>query len=89
MSDIDRDTLIRMAAFEHVRKLSEVYDHLTADELKPGFVFEGETHPACQSPAGNLQAATDAVSALHQDRLSAARRAGLVRRSAGRAPPDL
>ena len=39
MSDNDRDTLMRMAAFEHVRRLGEVHDHLTADELKPGFVL--------------------------------------------------
>ena len=45
MSDNDRDTLMRMAAFEHVRRLGEVHDHLTANELKPGFVFEGERIP--------------------------------------------
>ena len=45
MSDNDRGTLMRMAAFEHVRRLGEVHDHLTADELKPGFVFEGERIP--------------------------------------------
>ena len=50
MSDTDRDTLMRMAAIEHVRRLSEVYDHLTAEELKPGFVFEGE-----RIPLGNPQ----------------------------------
>ncbi len=36
---------MRMAAFEHVRGLSEVYDHLTAHELRPGFVFDGERIP--------------------------------------------
>jgi putative restriction endonuclease len=40
--DTDRDTLIRMAAFEHLRRLGEVRDHLTANELKPGFTFQGE-----------------------------------------------
>jgi putative restriction endonuclease len=39
MNQADRDTLLRMAAFEHVRRLGEVHDHLTAAELKPGFVF--------------------------------------------------
>ncbi len=34
-----------MVAFEHVRRLGEVHDHLTVDELKPGFVFEGERIP--------------------------------------------
>jgi len=28
-----------------VRRLSEVHDHLTADELKPGFMFQGERIP--------------------------------------------
>jgi putative restriction endonuclease len=28
MTDTDRDTLMRMAAFEHVRRLGEVHDHL-------------------------------------------------------------
>ena len=41
----DLDTPMRMAAFEHVRRLGEVHDHLTADELKPGFVFKGERIP--------------------------------------------
>ena len=36
MTDVDADSLIRMAAFEHVRKLGEIHDHLTANELKPG-----------------------------------------------------
>lgn len=39
MSDQDVDMLIRMAAFEHVGRLAEVHDHLTATELKPGFVL--------------------------------------------------
>ena len=46
MTDEDTDTLIRMAAFDYVRRLGEVHDHLTATELKPGFavIFNG-----CQS----------------------------------------
>ena len=36
MSDNDRDTLMRMAAFGQVRRPGEVHDHLTANELKPG-----------------------------------------------------
>jgi putative restriction endonuclease len=39
------DTLIRMAAFEHVRRLGEIHDHLTETEIKPGFVFQGERIP--------------------------------------------
>src|SRR5271155_831513 len=45
MTDHDRDTVMRLAAFEHVRTLSEVHDHLTTNELKPGFVFDGEHIP--------------------------------------------
>ena len=46
------DTLMRMAAFEHVRRLSEVHDHLTATELKPGFVFDGERIPLINPQRG-------------------------------------
>jgi putative restriction endonuclease len=46
MDEIDRDTLMRMAAFEHVRRLIEIRAQLTANELKPGFVFDGERIPA-------------------------------------------
>jgi putative restriction endonuclease len=42
MIDADRDAQIRMAAFEHVRGLIEVYGLLTAEVLKKGFFFEGE-----------------------------------------------
>ena len=41
-----------MAAFEHVRGLSEVYDHLTANELRPGFVFDGERIPLVNPQRG-------------------------------------
>jgi len=52
MGDNDRDTLMRMAAFEHVRYLHEVHDHLTANELKPGFIFEGERVPLVNPQRG-------------------------------------
>ena len=52
MADVDRDTLLRMAAFEHVRKLVEIHDHLTASELQPGFVFEGERVPLMNRQRG-------------------------------------
>jgi putative restriction endonuclease len=42
---MDADTLIRRAAFEHVRKLQERHDHLTAAVLAPGFSFEGKRIP--------------------------------------------
>ena len=52
MADAGRDTLMRMTAFEHVRRLSEVHDHLTATELKPGFVFQGERIPLINPQRG-------------------------------------
>ena len=52
MDEADRDTLMRMAALEHVRRLGEVHDHLTATELKPGFVFEGERIPLVNPQRG-------------------------------------
>jgi putative restriction endonuclease len=39
------DMGIRLAAFDHVRRLNEVHDLLTADDLNPGFLFEGERYP--------------------------------------------
>jgi putative restriction endonuclease len=50
--DADRDTLMRLAAFEHVRRLSEIHDHLTAIDLKPGFVFQGERIPLINPQRG-------------------------------------
>ena len=43
---------MRMAAFEHVRRLGEVHDHLTANELKPGFIFEDERIPLVNPQRG-------------------------------------
>lgn len=40
-----RDAAIRMVAFTHVRKLSALYDELTSEHLKAGFLFEGERVP--------------------------------------------
>ncbi len=48
----DRDTLIRVAAFEHVRRLGEIHDHLTATELKPGLDFQGERIPLINPQRG-------------------------------------
>lgn len=45
MHDDTHDSLMRLAAFEHVRRLAEVHDHLTANELRPGFEFKGERIP--------------------------------------------
>jgi putative restriction endonuclease len=48
----DRDTVLRMAAFEHVRRLREIQDYLTAAELKPGFVSGGERFPLINPQRG-------------------------------------
>lgn len=52
MADAGRDKLLRMAAFEHVHRLGEVHDHLTATELKPGFVFQNERIPLINPQRG-------------------------------------
>ena len=52
MTSSTRDLLMRMAAFEHVRSLQQVHDHLTANELKPGFVFEGDRIPLVNPQRG-------------------------------------
>ena len=52
MADVDRDTPLRLAAFEHVRRLGETHDNLTATELKSGFVFEGERVPLMNPQRG-------------------------------------
>jgi putative restriction endonuclease len=52
MDEASRDTHLRLAAFDHVRRLSEVHDHLTATELKPGFVFEGQRVPLVNPQRG-------------------------------------
>src|SRR5215468_1016567 len=52
MDDTDRDTLLRMAAFEHVKALSQVHDHLTSTELAPGFMFDDERIPLVNPQRG-------------------------------------
>jgi putative restriction endonuclease len=52
MDESGRDTVLRIAAFDHIRRLGEVHDHLTATELKPGFVWRA--FAADQSPARHL-----------------------------------
>ena len=52
MTNETTETLMRLAAFEHVRRLSEIHDHLTATELKPGFIFNGERTPLINPQRG-------------------------------------
>jgi putative restriction endonuclease len=48
----DSDAVIRAAAFAHVRSLNESHDHLTATELRPGFLFERERLPLMNPQRG-------------------------------------
>lgn len=48
----DEDSLIRLAAFDHVRKLAEIHVHLTSEELKPGFSYHGERIPLINPQRG-------------------------------------
>jgi len=50
--DTDRDTLMRLSAFQHVRRLSELRDYLTANDLKPGFLFDGTRIPLINPQRG-------------------------------------
>jgi putative restriction endonuclease len=52
MDELDRDTRMRQAAFDHVRRLTEIRDHLTAVDLKPGFQFEGARIPLVNPQRG-------------------------------------
>ena len=46
------DTLMRMAAFTHVLKLSETQNNISAEELRRGFTFEGERIPLVNPQRG-------------------------------------
>lgn len=46
------DTLIRKAAFAHVRRLNAIQDHLTSMDLAKGFEFEGERIPLVNPQRG-------------------------------------
>ncbi len=52
MADAELDTEIRLAAFEHVRRLGEIHAHLTAAEFKPGFVLQGGRLPLINPQRG-------------------------------------
>ncbi len=52
MSDKSLDTLLRLAAFDRVRRLNEIHDHLTAKELKPGFTFGEQRIPLMNPQRG-------------------------------------
>ncbi|WP_207485421.1 HNH endonuclease [Arenibaculum pallidiluteum] len=46
------DTALRMAAFEHVRRLSESHAYLTHTDLAPGFTHRGERVPLINPQRG-------------------------------------
>ena len=48
----DKDFKMRMAAFDHVRRLSEAHGHLTRNEISQGFVFEGNRIPLVNPQRG-------------------------------------
>jgi len=52
MASPDLDPLMRTAAFQHVRRLCEVHNDLSARELKPGFLFQGERIPLINPQRG-------------------------------------
>ena len=45
MGGEDTDTLLRNAAFERIRRLSEMNNHLRSEDIKAGFNFWGERIP--------------------------------------------
>jgi putative restriction endonuclease len=45
MVDLNGDTLLRTAAFERVRTLCKIHDHLTALQLGEGFIVDGQRYP--------------------------------------------
>jgi putative restriction endonuclease len=49
------DAQMRMAAFEQVRQLGVIHDHLTAAEMKPGFAFRGDRIPLINPQRGILK----------------------------------
>lgn len=52
MNETSRDAQMRMAAFDHVSRLMQVHDLLTAAELRPGFIFDGERIPLINPQRG-------------------------------------
>ena len=52
MNRDDDDARMRMAAFEQVRKLCEIHDHLTRNELAQGFMYKGERIPLVNPQRG-------------------------------------
>ncbi len=52
MTETSRSAAVRLAALEHVRRLSRRFDVLTAEHLRAGFTFEGERVPLINPQRG-------------------------------------
>lgn len=52
MPETDVDSLIRNAAFQHLRQLNETRDQLTASDLRGGFTFNGQRVPLINPQRG-------------------------------------
>ena len=52
MIEDSSNTLMRMAAFQRVQELQQVYGHLTAKELRLGFEFDGKRIPLVNPQRG-------------------------------------
>ena len=52
MASQDDDLKKRMAAFEHVRRLSDIYDYLSSEQIRKGFIFEGKRIPLVNPQRG-------------------------------------
>ena len=51
-SHADLDSRMRVAAFERVKALSTIYNHLPAEEIRKGFTFEGRRIPLVNPQRG-------------------------------------
>jgi hypothetical protein len=58
MNQLDRDRLMRMAALDCVRRLSEIYPRLTATKMNPGFVSANKCIPPVNTPRAGSQSST-------------------------------
>jgi putative restriction endonuclease len=52
MGDTSHDTVLRLAAFDHVRSLAEAHGHLTSTDLRAGFRVAGERIPLINPQRG-------------------------------------
>jgi hypothetical protein len=79
MDPAAHDVQLRQSAFDQVNLLATLRGILDSADLDGWFKFGGERIPLINPTARDIQAATDATPAEHQDRVLPARRAGLLR----------